>query len=67
MRKEKMIEFFNKKPKELLEIERVINDLVQDSAHPLHNNRHPYHRDSVQAFNDLMAHADSIRQNWASH
>ncbi len=61
-----MTEFFNKKPKELLEIEQVINDLTQDLTHPIHNNRHPYHRDSVQAFNDLMAYADSINQNWAS-
>ena len=61
-----MIEFFYKKPKELVEIERVIDELAQDLTHPLHNNRHPYHRDSVLAFNDLMAQADSIRQNWVS-
>lgn len=60
-----MSEFFNKKPKELLDIERVILDLMEDLTHPLHNHRHPYHRDSVQAFNDLMAHADSIRSQWA--
>ncbi|OAI06675.1 hypothetical protein A1332_10915 [Methylomonas methanica] len=58
-----MSEFFYKKPTELLEIERVINDLMEDLTHPLNNNRHPYHRDSVQAFNDLMAYADSIRQH----
>lgn len=62
-----MIEFFSTKPNELLEIERVINDLAQDLTHPLHNARHPYHRDSVQAFTELMAHADRIRQNWTSH
>ncbi|OQW75186.1 MAG: hypothetical protein BVN35_08765 [Proteobacteria bacterium ST_bin11] len=62
-----MSEFFNKKPKELLEIERVIHDLMEDLNHPLNNNRHPYHRDCVHAFNDLMAHADSIRQQWVSY
>lgn len=62
-----MSEFFNKKPKELLDIERVINDLMEDLTHPLNNDRHPYHRDSLQAFNDLMAHADSIRQHWVSY
>ncbi len=62
-----MSEFFDKKPKELIDIEGVINDLAQDFSHPLNNNRHPYHRDCVQAFNDLIAYADSIRQNWASY
>ena len=61
-----MTEFFNKKPKELLEIERVINELIEDLTHPINNNRHPYHRDSVRALNDLMAYADSMTQNWAS-
>jgi hypothetical protein len=62
-----MMEVITRKPKELLEVERVISDLAQDLSHPLHNTRHPYHRDSVQAFNDLMAHADMMRQSWASH
>ncbi|MBD9361505.1 hypothetical protein [Methylomonas fluvii] len=62
-----MSEFFNKKPMELLEIEQVVNELMEDLSHPLNNKRHPYHRDCVQAFNDLMAHADTIRQHWASH
>ncbi|PPD32236.1 MAG: hypothetical protein CTY19_11555 [Methylomonas sp.] len=61
-----MAELFKKKPRELLEIERVINDLVEDLTHPINNNRHPYHRDSIRAFKDLMAYADSMAQNWAS-
>lgn len=61
-----MIELFYRKPKELEEVERVINELTQDFSHPLHNKRHPYHRDSVRAFNDLLAHADSIRLNWSA-
>lgn len=62
-----MLEISNHKPKELQEIERVINELIQDLSHPFHNIRHPYHREFVQAVDDLMAHADSIRQNWVAH
>ena len=50
-------------PKELLEIERVLEELLQDKSHPLHNRSHPYHQDSVLAFNELMAQADAIRNN----
>jgi LmbE family N-acetylglucosaminyl deacetylase len=46
-----MSEFFIKKPAELLEIEQVVNELMEDLTHPLNNNRHPDHRNCVQAFN----------------
>lgn len=61
-----MTEFFKKKPRELLEIKRGLNDLVEDLKHPINNNRHPYHQDSIRAFKYLMAYANSTTQNWAS-
>lgn len=62
-----MIEFFANKPKELKEIEQLIDGLAQDLTHPINNYRHPYHQDSVLALNELMALADSLQQSYATY
>lgn len=61
-----MIDELAPKPYELIEVERFINDLMEDTKHPLHNKRHPYHKDSVLAFNDLVVYANQIRNSFAS-
>ena len=56
-----MFELIETPSRELLEIERIINELFNDFKHPLNNSGHPYHQDSLQAVNDLMSHADNLR------
>lgn len=56
-----MFEFAASPSRELLEIERIINEMLNDFKHPLNNSGHPYHQDSLQAVNDLMSYADTLR------
>lgn len=52
-------------PKELIEIDNILSDLLNDLRHPLNNTNHPYHRDSRQAVNDLMSYADNLRNSYS--
>ena len=56
-----MIELLTHTPKELIEVERIIKELLDDNKHPLNNRSHPYHHDSLQAISDLMAYAENLR------
>ncbi len=58
-----MLEIIQRQPKQLIEIESILCDLLNDLKHPLNNTRHPYHRESRQAVDDLMSFADSLRNS----
>jgi hypothetical protein len=60
-----MLEVSQNTPKELVEIERILSDLLNDIKHPLNDTNHPYHRDSRQAVNDLMSYADTLRNSYS--
>jgi hypothetical protein len=62
-----MNDHINTPPSELIEIERFIGDLIGDVRHPINDRRHPQHHEYVKAFNELMTHADSLRNNWLTH
>lgn len=62
-----MKEHINNPPTELIEIERFICDLISDIRHPINDRRHPQHHEYVKAFNDLISHADSLRNDWLMH
>ncbi|MBS4050415.1 hypothetical protein [Methylomonas rivi] len=51
-------------PRELLEIEQLIDDLMGDFQHPIHNRRHPQHEDCAKALDNLIEHADKLRNRW---
>ena len=51
-------------PRELLQIERFIQEMMIDRAHPVNDKSHPYHRDYQTAMQDLLDRADSMRQCW---
>ncbi|MCK9606331.1 MAG: hypothetical protein M0R33_07750 [Methylomonas sp.] len=51
-------------PTELLEIEQFIDDLLNDFQHPIHNRRHPQHEDCTKALDNLVEHADKLRNRW---
>lgn len=59
------MDIYQSTPKELVEIESILCDLLNDLRHPLNNTSHPYHRDSRQAVNDLMSYADSLRNSYS--
>lgn len=60
-----MLEISHRTPRELVEIESILSDLLNDLRHPLNNANHPYHRDSRQAVNDLMSYADNLRNSYS--
>lgn len=53
-----------KQPEELVEIERLIRDLMADTQHPINDRRHPQHHDCIIALNELMERADTLRNSW---
>lgn len=53
-------------PDELAEYERFIEELLQDTKHPIHNRAHPLHAESVKALNALMEQLEVKRNQWLS-
>lgn len=53
-------------PKELMEFERFVDELLNDTKHPIHNRAHPHHKESVQALDELMQRLDAMRNEWLS-
>lgn len=62
-----MKDYANTPPSELIEIERLICELISDARHPVNDRRHPQHHEYLKALNDLMGHADSLRNDWLIH
>jgi hypothetical protein len=54
----------NDYPKELFEIDRLLNEVINDVQHPLNNLKHPQHVQALEAFNQLVAEADRLRTEW---
>ena len=61
-----MKEKSDKLPNELMEYERFIDDLLNDTQHPVHNRAHPLHKESVKALNEMMQRLDEMRNEWLS-
>ena len=59
-----MIETPTLPPKELLEVEQLIDELLGDSQHPVHNRLHPHHQDCTKALDNLIEHAEQLRNCW---
>lgn len=53
-------------PLEIMEAERFIDELMNDTKHPVHNHAHPLHKESVKALDDLMQTLDAMRHEWLS-
>ncbi|OAI13633.1 hypothetical protein A1359_11865 [Methylomonas lenta] len=53
-------------PQEIMDAERFIEDLLQDTQHPVHNRAHPLHKESVQALNKMIERMDEMRDEWLS-
>ena len=53
-------------PKEIMEAENFIDELLSDTQHPVHNRAHPLHNESVKALNDMMQRLDVMRNEWLS-
>ncbi len=53
-------------PEEIMEYERFINDLLNDTQHPVHDRSHPLHNESVKALDELMERLNAMRNEWLS-
>lgn len=51
-------------PQEIMDAERFIEDLLNDSKHPVHNHAHPLHKESVKALDEMMRRLDAMRDEW---
>ncbi len=51
-------------PQEIMDAERFIEDLLNDTKHPVHNHAHPLHKESVKALNEMMQRLDAMRNEW---
>lgn len=51
-------------PDELAVCERFIEDLLQDTNHPIHNRAHPLHAESVKALDALIQQLEAKRNEW---
>ena len=56
-----MNEYIASQPAELREIEQLIDELLGDHNHPLHNHKHPQYKDCAKALENLIEHADQLR------
>ncbi|ATG88938.1 MULTISPECIES: hypothetical protein [Methylomonas] len=53
-------------PTELMEYERFIEELLNDTKHPVHNRAHPLHQESVKALDEMMRRVEEMRNEWLS-
>lgn len=53
-------------PQEIMDAERFIDELLNDSKHPVHNHAHPLHQESVKALDEMMQRLDAMRNAWLS-
>jgi hypothetical protein len=53
-------------PQEIMDAERFIEELMNDTKHPVHNHAHPLHAESVQALQQMMQRLDEMRTAWLS-
>lgn len=53
-------------PQEIMDTERFIDELMNDSQHPIHNRAHPLHQESVKALDKMMQRLDEMRTTWLS-
>ncbi|WP_140910857.1 hypothetical protein ACH518_07855 [Methylomonas sp. HW2-6] len=53
-------------PAELMEYERFIEELLNDTKHPVHNRAHPLHKESVKALDEMMRRVEEMRNEWLS-
>lgn len=61
-----MIERPDPLPKEIIETELFINDLLNDIKHPVHNRLHPMHQVSINALQEMIQKLDVMRIEWLS-
>ena len=61
-----MAERPNPLPQEIMDAERFIEELMNDTLHPIHNHAHPLHKESVKALDDMMHRLDDMRNEWLS-
>lgn len=61
-----MAEKLDPLPQEIMDAERFIDELMQDTRHPVHNHAHPLHKESVKALDNLMQQLDALRNEWLS-
>ena len=53
-----------KSRKQRMHADRFIEDLMNDTRHPVHNHAHPLHKESVQALDEMMRRLDAMRNKW---
>jgi hypothetical protein len=53
-------------PQEIMDAERFIEELMNDSQHPIHHRAHPLHAESVKALDEMMQRLDEMRIEWLS-
>ncbi|MGY6276545.1 hypothetical protein [Methylomonas sp. MgM2] len=53
-------------PTEIRDAERFIEELMNDTRHPVHNRAHPLHNEAVKAFDEMMRRLDAMRAEWLS-
>ena len=53
-------------PQEIMDAERFIEELMNDSQHPIHNRAHPLHAESIKALDEMMQRLDKMRIDWLS-
>ena len=61
-----MVEKSDPLPEEIMKYERFINDLLNNTNHPVHNRAHPAHKESVKALDDMVKRLDAMRNEWLS-
>lgn len=51
-------------PQEIMDAERFIEELMNDTSHPVHNRVHPLHAQSVKALDEMIKRLDALRNQW---
>lgn len=51
-------------PQAIMDAERFVEDLMNDTRHPVHNRADPRHQQSVMALEALMRRLDAMRNAW---
>jgi len=53
-------------PQDIMDAERFIEDLMNDTSHPVHNRAHPLHNESVKALDEMLQRLEAMRNEWLS-